>query len=306
MRKKLREGKNRILPKKRQSTLSTFQSRKKATLIHAGIGVAAGISLLLFYFIVSSLLGGFAFAIENFQQLWYWMLPLIVGFGVQIGLFSYVKSELHRKASASAAASTGISTGAMVACCAHHLADIAPFLGIAAAGVFLTKYQSAFLLLGVVSNILGITYMLGMLTTRIPKKAMKTIFYSLLAAAMVIVGASFASTASKGAFEKKAMVFSPISSTQDGIEFLVAPESSSVFDITINTHAGSLDFEMVEVAMLRDDLGNKYLPLAWEGSAPGGHHRRGILRFPTVSRDASSITLAISESLPREFTWDLQ
>ena len=102
-----------------------------------------------------SLLGGVNFALNNFVKLWYWMIPLVTGFGIQIGMFFYVKEQMHKKATAQAAASSGVSATSMVACCAHHIADIAPFLGITALGLFLTKYQSTFLLMGIFSNILG-------------------------------------------------------------------------------------------------------------------------------------------------------
>ena len=150
------------------------------------IGLSASGLLLLFYFIVSSLLGGFQFAVDNFIQLWYWMVPLVVGFGIQMGMFFYVKNEMHKKAAAEAAASTGISTGAMVACCAHHIADIAPFLGITALGIFLTKYQSTFLLIGMLSNILGVTYMFTLMETKIPRRHLKALFYSLLVVSIAI------------------------------------------------------------------------------------------------------------------------
>src|SRR3989344_7124469 len=99
---------------------------------YALIGLAGSASLLGFYFLVSALLGGVSFAIDNFVKLWYWMIPLIVGFGIQIGMFFYMKNEMHKKATGQAAASTGMSATSMVACCTHHIADIAPFLGIAA------------------------------------------------------------------------------------------------------------------------------------------------------------------------------
>jgi hypothetical protein len=51
----------------------------------------------------------------------------------------------------------------MVACCAHHLTDVLPLIGLAGAAVFLTAYQSIFLLLGLLSNVVGIVYLLGVL-----------------------------------------------------------------------------------------------------------------------------------------------
>ncbi|HLD62444.1 MAG TPA: hypothetical protein VI875_01095, partial [Candidatus Norongarragalinales archaeon] len=54
-----------------------------------------------------------------------------------------------------------MSTGAMVACCAHHFTDVLPFLGLAALATVLARYQELFLLVGVLSNAVGIIMMLG-------------------------------------------------------------------------------------------------------------------------------------------------
>lgn len=61
------------------------------------------------------------------------------------------------------AASGGTSTLSMVACCAHHLTDVLPLVGLAGAAVVLAQYQGLFLLLGVLSNLVGLVYMLGLL-----------------------------------------------------------------------------------------------------------------------------------------------
>jgi hypothetical protein len=45
----------------------------------------------------------------------------------------------------------------MVACCAHHLADLLPFLGASGAAAFLYDYRLAFVLVGVGVNAVGIT-----------------------------------------------------------------------------------------------------------------------------------------------------
>src|SRR3989338_4534637 len=151
------------------------------------IGLGASGLLLAFYFIIASLLGGVSFALDNFIKLWYWMIPLVVGFGIQIGMFFYIKGEMHKKATGTAAASTGASATSMVACCAHHIADIAPFLGIAALGLFLTKYQSTFLLMGVLSNILGIVYMGSLMQAKYPKQKIRLLLYSLLVVSIITV-----------------------------------------------------------------------------------------------------------------------
>jgi xanthine/uracil permease len=51
----------------------------------------------------------------------------------------------------------------MVACCAHHLSDVLPIIGLTGAALFFSDYQKIFLLLGVLSNVVGITLMLHMI-----------------------------------------------------------------------------------------------------------------------------------------------
>lgn len=272
-------------------------------------GLIGSLLLLLFYFIVSSLLGGFQFAIDNFIKLWYWMIPLVVGFGIQIGMFFYIKDEMHKKATGSAMASTGVSATSMVACCAHHIADIAPFLGVSALGLFLTKYQTTFLLAGILSNILGILYMYSMINSAIPRKRMKTVFYSLLILSVVVVFSSYyyiSSSGSPSAANQNENKFQAIASNENNVEFQVTPLSATEFQIAMNTHSVDLDFDLAKISMLYDDIGNGYKPLKWDGSEPGGHHRNGILTFPKISSNAKSIKLIITDSAKREFSWRLE
>ena len=271
------------------------------------IGLLGSALLLAFYFIVASLLGGVSFALDNFVKLWYWMIPLVVGFGVQIGMFFYVKGEMHKKATGTAAASTGASATSMVACCAHHIADIAPFLGITAIGLFLTKYQSTFLLIGISSNVLGITYMASLMNTKIPKSRIKILFYSLLALSVIIVFASYYSiSAGSNEVSQNRLSLQTLANSQNNVEFQVTPLSASEFQIVMNTHSVNLDFDLTEISILYDDIGNAYNPLKWEGSEPGGHHRQGILMFPSVNANIKSIKLVIKDSTTRDFNWNLE
>ncbi len=64
------------------------------------------------------------------------------------------------------------------------------------------------------------------------------------------------------------------------VEWIKAEDNSLVFKVTMNTHSVDLDqYDLEELAVLRDDTGNEYHPVFWN-SAPGGHHRRGTLTFP--------------------------
>ncbi len=274
---------------------------------YALIGLGASGSLLGFYLLIASLLGGFSFAIDNFVKLWYWMIPLIVGFGIQIGMFFYVKDVMHAKAAGQAATSTGISAASMIACCAHHIADIAPFLGIAALGLFLTKYQSTFLLMGILSNILGIVYMGSLMQKKYSKQKIKLLLYSLLIISIIAVILSYYFISkSPEKIPPKAASFQTLADNQNNVEFSVTPLSSNEFQIAMNTHSVNLDFELTDISVLYDDLGNTYKPLKWEGSEPGDHHRDGILKFPPINSNAKSIKLIVVDSTTREFNWNLR
>ncbi|MDO8687196.1 MAG: hypothetical protein Q7K41_01270, partial [Dehalococcoidales bacterium] len=91
---------------------------------HVIIGVLAGTMLLLLYAGVITLAQGAQHMLEQTAKLWYWLAILAAGFGIQAGLFSFIRQALRERrasATASVAASGGLSAGSMVACCAHHL-----------------------------------------------------------------------------------------------------------------------------------------------------------------------------------------
>lgn len=130
----------------------------------------SGIALLSgFYWIVLFLASkDAAHPYQQFMLFWPWMTALILGFGVQIGLFWYIKSSLHMADSPKGAAATaaGTSAATMVLCCSHHAVDLLPFLGLTAAATFLTKYQLWFLIIGLISNLAGIAIMLRTIYTK--------------------------------------------------------------------------------------------------------------------------------------------
>jgi hypothetical protein len=131
-------------------------------------GGFAGMLMLSIYIGVLSISNTFEHAIDQFMYMRYWLTALILGFSLQVGLFKYMRNRmLELKASGasggSIAASGGMSSTAMVACCAHHLTELLPALGLSAAAIFVTRFQGTFLLIGVISNILGIIYMLSVI-----------------------------------------------------------------------------------------------------------------------------------------------
>ena len=126
-------------------------------------GFIGGLSLLLLYFAILSIANSFEHAAQQFALMWYWVILLAVGFGVQVGIYSFIRQSMKQKiagATTEIAASGGVSTGSMIACCAHHLSDVLPIIGLSAAAVFLNKFQTLFIVVGVLSNLIGINMML--------------------------------------------------------------------------------------------------------------------------------------------------
>lgn len=92
-------------------------------------------------------------------------IPILLGFGTQVGLYTLLKKGLYLPkplpaAGATTAAGGGISTVAMVACCAHHVADLLPVVGLTAAATFLANWKIPFMVVGLLMNLIGIALML--------------------------------------------------------------------------------------------------------------------------------------------------
>lgn len=129
-------------------------------------GSLASVGLLLFYFLVMTISSAnLSATVSQFKQLWYWMITLSLGFGIQVGLFTRLKniiknSPTTNQAGAITAASTGTSSASMIACCAHHLSEVLPIIGLSGFAIFLTRYQIPIIVFGIAMNLLGIIYML--------------------------------------------------------------------------------------------------------------------------------------------------
>jgi len=142
-----------------------WEDHRRLRRLGARWGLVAAALLVLVYLGVLALANSLEHAVDEFLRLWPWMTALILGFSLQVGLFAYARAATrgaHRARAGGVAASGGTSTVSMIACCAHHLTDVLPAIGLAGASVFLATYQSLFLLLGVLSNAVGLTYVLGL------------------------------------------------------------------------------------------------------------------------------------------------
>ncbi len=289
---------------------------------HVVYGVAASALLLFLYFAIVGLLQGMDYAISRFIELWYFMIPLVVGFGIQVGLFSCIHSATKVGGKATAV-SGGMSTGSMVACCAHHVTDVAPILGVSALGVFLLEYQSAFLVIGLVSNALGILFMLNVakksrmkFETKFFEGLMKFDYGKLIKVAaivgVILIVISFILIKPPQPQPTSTQIdLQMLSDEQNTVTFDVDPLPFSSnepvkFDVSMNTHSVALDFDPAQISTLIVD-GKEIKPTGWSGSGPGGHHRSGTLAFPAIGKAPKNIKLVMKNAAgaDRIFEWNL-
>ena len=121
-------------------------------------GLVGAVVLLGLYLGIISLAQGVEHAFAQLGADAAFVGLIAAGFGTQIALFAELRTvdRHHRAAAAVTAAGTGTSTAAMLACCAHHLVDLLPLVGLSAAAVFLNAYKTPLFLVGIGMNGIGI------------------------------------------------------------------------------------------------------------------------------------------------------
>lgn len=79
-----------------------------------------------------------------------------------------------------------------------------------------------------------------------------------------------------------------------------------VFEIIFDTHSVELNYDVMKIARLTDNMGNTYQPLSWTGGK-GGHHIEGVLTFPSIVGSTKKVNLTISgiDNQDRVFSWNL-
>ena len=117
-------------------------------------GISAILILLSVYFTIISLVSGWNFALDQFSQFWYYVVTLSVGFGIQVGLYSYLKTS-----GKVLVISGTTSTAAMISCCAHYLVNFLPILGAVGIITVISQYQVQLFWVGLAFNLAGIAYM---------------------------------------------------------------------------------------------------------------------------------------------------
>ena len=298
-------------------------------------GAVGGFLLLVFYFGVLTLANSFSHAVSQFNLLWYWILALTAGFGIQVGLWFYIRSKIKEKKAGEAAITGGISAGSMIACCAHHLVDVAPLLGLSALFLFLAQYQIFFLILGILSSIIGIILMLeiiqkhslyqeGGVSNYLTKIDFKNLKKIAIIGAIIILFISFLAINNEQDARYTAPRYNGQAVNLEQEIFLLTKNNDSgglsidatpidfsfgkpvQFEIVLTAHQEDLDFDLTQQSVLIDDLGNTYLPLEWQGGR-GGHHLSGKLIFPPLKDKTDKIKLVIKgiyNTEERIFEWN--
>ncbi|MFA5825441.1 MAG: hypothetical protein WC825_05655 [Gallionellaceae bacterium] len=136
---------------------------------------------------------------------------------------------------------------------------------------------------------------------------LKKLFASLAVAAIIALPCTSDIVAAK-------MGYAPQISDKQNIKLTVVPqnipkaEKNWDFEVTMESHTQALNDDLTKSAVLTAD-GKQYLPVAWEGAPPGGHHRKGLLRFKVIAPMHASMKLQIrlaGDALPRSFEWVLK
>lgn len=133
---------------------------KRNAIIYSAVWGAFGTAALLtLYFAILSFVSGWAFAKDQFNDFWYFIVALAAGFGIQVGLYVRLRRLAHTSMGKGAVAVTGTtSTAAMISCCTHYLTNVLPVLGATGIVAFASQYQVELFWVGLAANLAGIIY----------------------------------------------------------------------------------------------------------------------------------------------------
>lgn len=307
-------------------------------------GILGALLLLVLFFTILTLINSFDHATTSFAERWYLIILLAFGFGVQVALYYYARTLCriqNNQTSASVAASGGISTTSMVACCAHHVADAPALIGFGGAALFFAEYQNFFIMIGIVSNALGSAHMLrvmqehrifeekSFLGSFFARYDMKRAFKLLLGlgiAVLLVTALAITKSRTTAAPENttavtippetpsaaKGLELAPKSDDRNRITVKVSPLPLKYgeevnFAIVLDTHSVDLTYDLVALSLLEDSRGNEYKAIRWDGPKPGGHHTSGTLVFPPINQKTNMIKLTIKNinNADRVFEWEV-
>lgn len=130
----------------------------------------------------------------------------------------------------------------------------------------------------------------------------------------ILIGLAIAAMAAVPMGHAAESGYAPQISNEGGVKVTVTPPripdkaKTWDFQVTLETHTRGLGDDLVTSSLLIVD-GKQHQPVSWEGAPPGGHHRKGLLRFKVISPQPQAMELQIhlaGDASPRKFKWLLK
>lgn len=144
-----------VIPVTRRATAGWPQFGRRSLIA----GVLAAVAMAAFYVaVVAGVSGSWTHLRDQIAADWYLLVLVVAGFATQVALLTELRRRHRLQAAVTAASGSGAGASAvgMIACCAHHIADLMPFLGASGAATFLYDYKVWLVIVGVGVNALGI------------------------------------------------------------------------------------------------------------------------------------------------------
>jgi len=129
---------------------------------------------------------------------------------------------------------------------------------------------------------------------------------------IILVALFFGATLWGSATSSAAPALAARSSDEAGVHVVVTPKALGrdvtawEFNVVMDTHTKPLNDNLAQAAVLVDEAGRRYIPVAWQGDPPGGHHRKGVLQFSPPVEMPKSVELQINGVggvATRSFRW---
>lgn len=94
--------------------------------------VLAALGMSAFYVVVVGWAGGIEHLADQARRDWWLVAPITLAFAAQVGVMVELRHRhaRHHALTPAAGAASGTSAAGMVACCAHHLVELAPVAGL--------------------------------------------------------------------------------------------------------------------------------------------------------------------------------
>lgn len=303
-------------------------------------GILAADALLALFALLVFSISGWSVLQDQLRRFWPYIVLLAAGFGTQIGMFIAHRERMQHGSRAVVATSGTASTLAMISCCAHYLAVLIPALGATGFAAVVTRYQVQLFWVGLLFNVLGIAFLARKLrSVKHPEvtssehdacHAQQGIRPAWIVALFVLVAGSIwlvttrtlrpaqssntnsdiVRATSSGTKNNNASALGTKTDEQGSMTVAVTPKENADgswdFDVVIDNHVSDVTQDMVAESSLVSSSGAVLTPTTWNGDPPGGHHRKGTLRFAKLSGNLADYTLVLRNLggiAERRFSW---